>query len=41
MGIENVLEWDEEKQHKNVVKRGIDFTDAAKVLSDPDVFYHP
>ncbi len=32
-----ILEWDEEKRKRNIVERGIDFADAADVLTDPNM----
>ena len=35
------FEWDEQKRQTNIVNRGVDFTDAAKVLEDPKVLIEP
>jgi len=37
MNDEIVLEWDEIKRQQTLKKRGLDFSLAALVLSDPDM----
>ena len=32
-----ILEWDEQKRHRNIVEHGIDFEDATDVFYDPNM----